>query len=209
MPVEESGNMLLMLAALAVRHDDVSLGKQYWPPLAKWADYLESKGFDPENQLCTDDFAGHLAHNANLSLKAILALAAAGDLAKRRGDEAEAARLRTVADGMAAKWDEAAKDGDHYRLAFDQPAPGARSTTSSGTSCSASSCFPTTVRQPEMAFYKTQQNNYGLPLDNRADYTKLDWIVWTATLTGDAEPTSRRSSTRSSRSSTRRPTACR
>jgi hypothetical protein len=182
MPVEESGNMLLMLGALATLHDDTSLARQYAPTIAKWVAYLESKGFDPDNQLSTDDFAGHLAHNANLSLKAILAIAAGGDLARRRGDEAEATRLRTVVTGMVGKWDQAARDGDSYRLAFDRAGTWSQKYNLVWDTLLDYKLFPDTVRRREIASYKTRQNAYGLPLDNRADYTKADWIVWTATL---------------------------
>src|SRR5215467_11768044 len=121
MPVEESGNMLIMFAAIAKAEGNANFANQYWPELQKWADYLRREGMDPANQLSTDDFAGHLAHNANLSIKAILALNAYADLANKTGRVGDADKYRKLAQDMAAQWQKLAADGDHFRLAFDKP----------------------------------------------------------------------------------------
>jgi hypothetical protein len=182
MPVEESGNMLILLAALGREQGNWHLAQQYWTQLAKWAEYLRSKGLDPENQLSTDDFAGHLAHNANLSIKAIEGLAAYAEMARGLGKTDVADDYAKAAKEMAGKWEQMARDGDHYKLAFDKPGTWSQKYNLVWDQLLGFHLFPKTVRDTEMRFYLKHLNRYGLPLDNRADYTKLDWQIWTATL---------------------------
>jgi hypothetical protein len=185
MPVEESGNLLILMGAIAQMEGNTSFADRYWPQLEKWAEYLKEKGFDPENQLCTDDFAGHLAHNVNLSAKAICGIASFGKMCEMRGDKTKAAEYSKVAKEFAQRWVKEADSGDHYRLAFDKPATWSQKYNATWDRILGLNLWPAETWRKEMDFYKKTQNRYGLPLDNRKDYTKLDWTLWTATLTQD------------------------
>jgi hypothetical protein len=182
MPVEESGNLLILVAAMEQEMGNWDFARQYWPQFSKWAEYLRDKGLDPANQLSTDDFAGHLAHNANLSIKAIDALAAYAKMADGVGKPEVAAEYRGLAEKMAVQWQTLAFDGDHYKLAFDKPGSWSQKYNLVWDEILGFKLFPSKVHQTETAFYLTHLNSFGLPLDNRADYTKLDWEIWTATL---------------------------
>jgi Domain of unknown function (DUF4965)/Domain of unknown function (DUF5127)/Domain of unknown function (DUF1793)/Domain of unknown function (DUF4964) len=187
MPVEESGNMLLMLAALAKIEGNANYANRYWTHLQQWAEFLRKEGMDPENQLSTDDFAGHLAHNANLSVKAILALGGYSILAEMTGRKSEAVTYHDLAREMAGKWINMAGDGDHYRLAFDKPGTWSQKYNLVWDKILELNLFPPDLAQTEIRFYTAHLNSFGLPLDNRSAYTKLDWEVWTATLAANRE----------------------
>src|SRR3984957_20151013 len=185
MPVEESGNMLIMMDALERAQANWHLAEEYWPQLTKWANYLRAKGLDPENQLSTDDFAGHLAHNANLSIKAIEGLAAYSQMSRKLGNTKVAEQYAGAARQMAIQWQSMALEGDHYKLAFDKPGTWSQKYNLVWDQLLDLNLFPSSVRKTELAFYLLHLNQYGLPLDNRADYTKLDWEIWTATLSDE------------------------
>ncbi|MGC2160353.1 MAG: DUF4965 domain-containing protein [Silvibacterium sp.] len=187
MPVEESGNLLILTDALARAEGDAHLAQQFWPQLTSWAEYLKAKGLDPENQLTTDDFAGHVAHNANLSIKAIEALAAYGDLARMLHKDDVSTEYEADAKSMAAQWVTMAAEGDHYKLAFNSPGTWSQKYNLVWDKILGYDLFPASVRDAEVQSYLGKLNRYGLPLDVRADYTKLDWSVWTATLAGSPE----------------------
>ena len=182
LPVEESGNMLIMTAAIATMESNAQYAQEHWETLSQWADFLVEKGFDPEYQENTDVFTGRSAHNANLSIKAILGIASYGRLADMLGKNDIAQKYTNLARKMALEWIKKADDDDHYRLAFDQPGTWSQKYNLVWDKVMKMNVFPHEIPEKEIAYYLTKQNKYGLPLDSRNQYAKADWIVWTATL---------------------------
>lgn len=83
MPVEESGNLLMIIATL-VKYSKLQgvdyqslIFPKYAALIKSWADFLivgDGVLPDPDDQLSTDDFLGPSPHNTNLALKGIVGL---------------------------------------------------------------------------------------------------------------------------------------
>ena len=183
MPVEECGNMLVMEATVALATKSTAFANEHMDILEDWVKYLIDNGRDPENQLCTDDFAGHLAHNCNLSLKAIMGIAGLGIIYGMNGKKRAERKYLKLAKDMALDWAERASNGDgSYKLAYDKPDTFSMKYNIVWDKLFGTDLMPKNVIESEFASYIKHINAYGLPLDSREDYTKSDWLVWTATL---------------------------
>ena len=187
MPVEEAGNIIILTAAVCKYEGKADYAAKHWETLSIWANYLREFGLDPESQLCTDDFAGHFAHNTNLSIKAIMGAASYGYMAGLLGKKDIAEEYTAAARQMASLWEEMADDGDHYRLTFDKSGTWSMKYNLVWDKLLGLDIFPESIARKEIAYYPSRFNEYGLPLDNRETYTKLDWIMWTATMASDKE----------------------
>ncbi len=175
MPTEESGNMLICVYAICQKEGSNAYALANRDLLDRWAKYLAGYGFDPGNQLCTDDFGGHVNHNCNLSVKAIIALYCYGELFGEEG-------YRQMARDFAAKWEVEALEDDHYKMAFDGKDTWSLKYNLVWDKIWDFGLFSDAVYQRETAFYRTKMTKYGIPLDHRNRWAKLDWHMWAGVL---------------------------
>ena len=186
MPVEECGNMLVMETNVALTTKSTEFALSHVETLEKWCKYLIEFGADPGNQLCTDDFAGHLEHNCNLSLKAIMGLRGMAIIMEMSGNNEKADFYKAQAEKMAENWLETAVDENgESLLAFDRPNTFSMKYNMVWDRVWGTGLFSQEFMDRELKNNIKYFNKYGMPLDSRADYTKSDWLVWVASMASD------------------------
>lgn len=184
MPIEESGNIMILVAAICKKENNYDFARENLSALKNFSKYLEKYGADPENQLCTDDFAGHLAHNVNLAIKAVMGLAGYSDILSNSGEETEANRIMSVAANYAAQIKANAKNTNALgtRLAFDKDGTFSLKYNAVWDKLWGTNLFGEDFFAEEMRRYKSEALPFGVPLDSREKYTKSDWEMWVACL---------------------------
>jgi len=193
MPVEETANILIMTAALVQRLPAgaaTAYVQAHYPILLQWAKYLVSALPDPGNQNQTDDFTGFIAHSSNLALKGIVGIAAMGQLAQLSGNTADATSYPATAKSYITTWLSSSQDGQHLRLAYDQPGTWSLKYNGFPDRLLNTNLVSPAVQAEEAAWYTSQAGGYGVLLDPRNDYTKTDWEIWTAAFL-QAQPAAR------------------
>ena len=180
MPVEECGNMIILSYSYYKASGDKEFLKKYLPELEKWAKYLIKKGVVLDNQLCTDDFAGHSVKNVNLAIKGVMGIACFGKICDELEIENDyMKKAKEYADELcdvcevkdkALPFSIGKKDSWSlkYNLVWDK--------------IYGFNLFPKEISDAESLEYRNRLNKYGVPLDYRKDFTKTDWMLWAACL---------------------------
>lgn len=184
MPVEECGNMLIMAYAYYCRTGDDMQLLENFDLLEKWAAFLKKTGVVLENQLCTDDFAGHSEKNVNLAIKAVMGIACFAKICEALG---KSQNDMQVAKDYAQKLSALAKENGYFRFNLDGAGSWSLKYNLIWDILFDFNLFDKALYRAESEQYKAQLNRYGVPLDSRADFTKSDWMLWAACLDDTGE----------------------
>jgi hypothetical protein len=191
MPIEETANMLLMMAAYVQKAkpaDAQTYAMAHYKIAKQWADYLVPNTLDPVNQNQTDDFTGFINHSVNLALKGIIGVGAFSVLAGAAGNAGDQASYLSQAQTLIGKWATLAQDdagGAHLLLEYDKPGTWSLKYNAFYDRVLGLNLVPASILAEEAAWYASQAQAFGVELDPRNTYSKTDWEIWTAAAIDD------------------------
>ncbi|CAK7210544.1 hypothetical protein SCUCBS95973_000818 [Sporothrix curviconia] len=187
MPVEESGNFLLLSYAYVQFVDDAPKGSawlaEHYRLLRQFAEYLVAFSLVPAAQLSTDDFAGTLANQTNLAIKGILGVASMGEMARLAGHADDAAYYAKTARNYYRQWAAFAVDPtghSHTLLAYQWRSSWGLLYNVYMDRLLDLSIVGEDIYAMQSAWYAQVSQVFGVPLDSRHHYTKSDWMMWAA-----------------------------
>ncbi|KAJ9130367.1 Glutaminase A [Pleurostoma richardsiae] len=187
MPVEECGNMIIMTLSYAQKSGDTAYLTKHYSKLQQWTSYLVNDSLIPANQLSTDDFAGTLANQTNLALKGIIGIAAMGKIAQLTGNSDT---YTSTAQSYISQWYSyginSAASPPHTELDYNDATSWGLLYNLYADKILGLGLVKSAVYDQQSAFYPTVENTYGVPLDTRHTYTKLDWQCWVAAIASNS-----------------------
>lgn len=193
MPVEESGNMLILALAYAQKTGDTSYLEAHYPLLRQWTSYLVANTLIPATQQSTDDFAGALANQTNLALKGIIAIAAMSEIANLTSHPEDGTNLSRIATDYISQWQDLGINRDanppHTTLAYDNASSHGLLYNLYADSLVKTNLVPKSVYEMQSAFYPTIAEQFGVPLDTRHGWAKNDWEMWAASVASESTRT--------------------
>lgn len=176
MPVEESGNMILMSYAYYKFSGDAAWLKSHYTILKQWALYLTEFSLIPSGQLSTDDFAGTLVNQTNLAIKGIVGLQAMSAIARISGETADAANFSTTASEYYENWTYFAIDPskNHTMLAYEWRSSWGLLYNTFFDKLLNLGIITDEVYDMQSSWYAQVSQVFGVPLDNRVSLTMIE-----------------------------------
>ncbi|KAI1303429.1 glutaminase GtaA [Xylaria venustula] len=189
-PLEECGNMVIMVLAYAQRTNDIDYLNEHYAILQKWAGYLIDESLIPADQISTDDFAGSLANQTDLAIKGIIGLRAMAEISNLTGHANDSASYLSTANSYIDQWQtlgiNSVADPPHTTLSYGQnSSSGLLYNLYANSLLGFDDFVPQYVYDMQSAFYPTVALEYCVPLDTRHTYSKTDWQIWAAAIASE------------------------
>ncbi|KAI6835857.1 DUF1793-domain-containing protein [Hortaea werneckii] len=177
MPVEECGNLLILIYMYEKATGKTDLRFTYSILLQQYAEYLVENGLYPSSQLSTDDGAGEEANQTSLAIKAAIALNAYGVMT---GQQKFSDTGRHFAQVLYDERVGADANQTHFLLVHNDDDSWALQFNLYMDVLLDLQTFSTSALRMQTDFYATKHDEAGVALDNRVNWSKTDWMLFAA-----------------------------